>query len=143
MAPKRKCTCNNDLKTKYPFLSTTATDSDLYCSTCKGSFGISSRGDADIKKHLNTDKHKNALSAAATSQRLTTYFTTQSTEDLHIAACEGTWAYHTIKENHSFRSADSAKKIFRTCFHFYKFSCSRTKCEAIAKNVFAPLQIRC
>lgn len=38
----------------------------------------------------------------------------------------------------NFRSADCSTKIFRKCFGLTKFTCSRTKCEAIVSNVLAP-----
>lgn len=79
--------------------------------------------------------------AASTSQTVTKFFTsaTLSKSDLHIAACEGVWAYHVISSNYSFRSSDCASKIIRICFGMMsKFTCARTKCESIVTNVFAP-----
>lgn len=55
-----------------------------------------------------------------------------------MATCEVVWAYHLITSNHSFLSSDCASKLLRTCFEIKDFHCARTKCEAIAKNVFAP-----
>lgn len=55
-----------------------------------------------------------------------------------MSACEGLWAYHTVQENHRFRSADCSSNIFRSCYNMPNFHCSRTKCEAIIKNVLAP-----
>lgn len=60
-----------------------------------------------------------------------------SSNDLNVAAAEGAWAYHTIQENHSFRSNDCTSKLIQTCFE-PKFSCARTKTEAIVVNVLAP-----
>lgn len=138
MAPKRKCSFNDELKRKHPFLFTTSSDSDLECRTCKGKFSIAYRGAADIAKHLETKQHRDAVNAAVGAKPLTSFFSSASSEDHHIAACEGTWAYHTIKENQSFRSCDCATKIFRSCFHMLKFTCSHTKCAAIVTNVLAP-----
>ncbi|GBP66580.1 hypothetical protein EVAR_47836_1 [Eumeta japonica] len=55
--------------------------------------------------------------------------------DLDIAAAEGVWAYHTIQENHSFRSNDCASKLIQSCFD-PKFACAY-KTEAIVVNVLA------
>lgn len=66
----------------------------------------------------------------------TNYFTCNT--DYKMATCEGVWAFHIIKENHSFRSSECASKVFRTCFELRQFHCARTKCESIATNVFAP-----
>lgn len=75
---------------------------------------------------------------------MTKYFksATLSKSDLNIAACEGVWAYHVIRSNHSFRSANCASKIIRSCFALVKFTCARTKCEAIASGVIAPYVFR-
>lgn len=61
---------------------------------------------------------------------------TPTSKDLDVAAAEGTWAYHTIQENHSFRSNDCASKLIQSCFE-PKFSCARTKTEAIVLNVLS------
>lgn len=123
-------------------MCTTNTESDVRCNKCQGSFNISSRGAADIVRHLDSDRHKAALTASAGSQPLTSFFFTASPEDQHTAACEATWAYHTIKENHSFRSADCATKIFKSCFRMLIFTCSHSKCEAIVTNVLAPFAVQ-
>lgn len=112
------------------------TDSDVHCNVCNSDFNIAYAGKSDITNHLNSVKHKKALQAASTSRPVTQYF--PSTTDNNIAACEGVWSYHVIKENHSFLSSDCASKLFRTCFELRKFHCARTKCEAIATSVFAP-----
>lgn len=134
--PRRKCVFNDILAKKYPFLKKTKSESDVHCEICKAEFKISNAGKSDIEKHLQTEKHKKALHAASKNQTVTNYFT--SSADLTTSAFEGVWAYHVIQANHSFKSSDCASKIFRTCFELRKFHCARTKCEAIATNVFAP-----
>jgi hypothetical protein len=76
------------------------------------------------------------------NQKVTSYFTkkTIADEDKHIAAEEGFFAFHTIKHNYSFRSMDCTSSVIRN-LHVQKFSCGRTKCEAIV-NVLAPLAMR-
>ena len=54
-----------------------------------------------------------------------------------MATQEGSFAYHTIQHNHSFRSMDCSSSMIRN-FYQQKFTCARTKCEAIVKNVFTP-----
>jgi|SRR6218665_1878680 len=54
-----------------------------------------------------------------------------------LAAAEGTWAYHTVQHNQSFRSTDCTSKLVQKCFE-PKFSSARTKTEAIVCNVLAP-----
>lgn len=136
MSNKGKCVLNDKLKEKYPYLETTKSKSDIFCKKCKGSFSIASGGNADIIRHLKTSKHTSALSAASSSTKINKFFT--STFDSTTAANEATWAFHVIHANHSFKSSDCATKIFRTCFKMDKFTCSKTKCQAIIVNVFAP-----
>lgn len=64
-----------------------------------------------------------------------------TSKDLDIAAAEGVWAYHTIQENHSFRSNDCASKLIQSCFD-PKFICARTKSEAIVVNVLTPTAMK-
>lgn len=141
MSRKRGVNVLNDkLKEEYPFLKRTKTDSDVRCEQCNREFSIAHSGRADIVKHVKSTVHQDACRSASTSRTVTHYFksATMSKEDIHIAACEGVWAYHVINSNHSFRSADCSSKIIRNCFEMAKFTCGRTKCEAIATGVFAP-----
>lgn len=133
---KGKSVSNVKLREKYPFLEATTSESDVLCRKCRGNFSIASGGNADIVRHLKTAKHMDALKAASTSHSLTSFF--QSILDTETAALEGVWAYHTINANQSFKSADCATKIFRTCFKINKFSCSQKKCRTIVTNVLAP-----
>ena len=59
-----------------------------------------------------------------------------SSENLLIAAKEGTVAYHTLKHMQSFRSLDCTSKLI-ACLFEPKFMSARTKTEAITKNVLA------
>lgn len=133
---KGKCVFSDKLKKNHPFLEITTSDSDLKCKQCKGTFSIASGGNSDIQRHIKTGKHQLALNAASSSKKIDKIFS--SSFDLELAAMEGTWAYHIINANHSFKSSDCATKIFRSCFNMKKFSCSHTKCQAIVVNVIAP-----
>lgn len=135
---------NDSLSEKYTFIKKTKSDSDVRCNVCNGEFNISHGGKSDIESHLKSANHQKAMSAASSSQSMTKYFksTQLSKSDLEIAACEGVWAYHVIRSNHSFRSADCASKIIRSCFALVKFTCARTKCESIARGVIAPYVFR-
>lgn len=48
---------------------------------------------------------------------------------------EGTFAFHTIIHNQSFRSMDCTTKLLKKICN-EKFSCARTKCESIVTSVF-------
>lgn len=130
--PKRKCSFNVSLQEKYPFIKQINTPSDVRCEKCRTEFSVSHSGGGDIEQHLKSDKHKNADRAAASSSSLLNFFKKSDApnlKDLDIAAAEGVWAYHTIQENHSFRSNDCASKLIQSCFD-PKFTCARTKSEA-------------
>lgn len=115
---------NDKLREAYKFIKEGRTDSDVVCETCGAEFSIGHGGKSDIEAHLKANRHKNAYTATSTSQTVTNFFksSTMTKEDMHIAACEGVWAYHVINSNHSFRSADCASKIIRSCFQI----CMRT-----------------
>ena len=136
---KRKCTFNERLQSEYPFIRKTVSASDVRCEKCRSDFSIAHGGVSDIVKHLSTKRHKSADISASSSKAVTDYFKSArpSDKDLEVAATEGLWAYHTVRENQSFRSTDCATKIFKACFE-PKFSCARTKSEAIVTSVFAP-----
>lgn len=136
MASKRGiCKLNDSHRQKYPFL-VEVEPSTVLCKKCNGKFSIASGGIADITRHINSQKHEKAMAAASTSTSIKSHFS--SSVDTNTAAIEGVWAYHLIRANQSFKSSDCATKIFKTCFKVPKFSCSRTKCQAIVTNVFAP-----
>lgn len=111
---KGKCVFNANLRAKYPFIQTTTGESKVKCNKCGGRFSIASGGNNDIVRHINSDKHVEALSTASTSKPITAHFAT--TLDNQTAAMEGVWAYHVINANNSFKSSDCAAKIFKTCF---------------------------
>lgn len=134
--PRSKNIFNENLRSKYPFLQKTKSESDVLCKKCGAKFSIANGGNADIVRHVNCKKHRDALNAASTSQTITSHF--KSTLDVHSAAMEGVWAYHVINSNHSFKSSTCSSKIFKSCFKMKKFSCSEKKCQAIITNIFAP-----
>lgn len=137
--PKRKCVFNINLQTKYPFIKQTKSLSDVRCQKCCTEFSVSHGGASDIEHHLKSEKHKKCDLAAASSSLIHSYFKqtdAPTPNDLNVAAAEGVWAYHTVQENHSFRSNDCASKIIQECFE-PKFRCARTKTEAIVTNVLA------
>ncbi|GFR27691.1 uncharacterized protein TNCT_517441 [Trichonephila clavata] len=87
--------------------------------------------------HLKFAKHKTADHAAASSSSMLKFFKKSdatTSKDLDIAAAESVWAYHTIRENHNFRSNDCASKLIQSCFE-PKFTCTHMKSEAIIVNV--------
>lgn len=60
---KGVCVFNANLKTKYPFIQKTTSDSDVKCLKCHSRFSIAGGGNSDIVRHLKTTKHISALNA--------------------------------------------------------------------------------
>ncbi|KAF0717745.1 protein FAM200B-like [Aphis craccivora] len=97
-------------------------------NSCRGS----------IKNYLAKKKHTLALNAVSSSGKVTKFFkdNTLSSENVLIAAKEGTFAYQTINHMQSFRSLDCTSKLIATLFE-PKCTLGRTQSEVIVKNVFA------
>jgi hypothetical protein len=76
-------------------------------------------------------------------KKVTSYFTkeTMTDECKHIAAEEGLFAFHTIRNSHSFRSMDCTSSVIRR-LHEEKFSCGQIKCESIVVNVLASFALQ-
>ncbi|KAL0901818.1 hypothetical protein ABMA27_006985 [Loxostege sticticalis] len=122
---KRTCKFTEDLQKEFPFLQKCLTPSEVRCNKCNGTFSVAHGGKYDIQRHLTSEKHKKSLTAASSSSSLTTYFRHEKYGDkeAELAKAEGLWAFHTVCHNHIFDK---------------KFSCGKTKCEAIATNVIEP-----
>jgi hypothetical protein len=65
--PKRKCSFNDKLQTKYPFLKQRSGPSDVTCEKCRTDFSVAHGGAGDIEKYLRSEKHKLSDHAAASS----------------------------------------------------------------------------
>lgn len=143
--PKRKCSFNSNLQSKYPFIKVRSeiSSSEVRCEKCRTDFSVHHSGAGDIEKHIKSEKHRLSDQAAAPSSSTFTFLkrTDQPTSsDLNIAAAEGAWAFHTVQENHSFRSNDCSSLIIQACFE-KKFRCARTKSQALVVKVLAPMAL--
>lgn len=101
---------------KYPFIKKHLNYlSDVNCQKFHSTFSIGHGGVNDIEKHFKSNKHKSADCAASTSKSITNLFlnTVPSSKDLEVAAAEGVRAFHTINENHSFRSMDCTSTLIK------------------------------
>ncbi|CAI6359375.1 unnamed protein product [Macrosiphum euphorbiae] len=108
-APRRKCNFYSDLQKEFPFLKPTSVSIYIvYCEICKSEVDISNSGCGSIKNHLAKKKHTLALNAVSSSGKVTKFFRDNnlSSENLLIAAKEGTFTYHTINHMQSFGSLD-------------------------------------
>lgn len=143
MAPtKRKCNFNDDLKSEFPFIKTTSSSNEVRCEKCLAHFSIANSGRTDIKQHLQTQKHKRADLAKSSSKVLTNFLRSNTFNDKEkdLAIVEGTWTFHSVQHNFSFRSNDCTSKLIKSCFN-EKYSCARTKCESIVNNIFTPMSL--
>ena len=90
-------------------------------------------------EHQQTKKHKAAITARTSVPSVTTFFkrVEPSQSEYDLAVQEGVFAYHSIRHNHCSRSMDCTALLNRKLYE-PKFTCARTKCDAIVTNVFAP-----
>lgn len=138
---KGKCVLNAELRSLYPFIVGVKdkSDSDVRCTKCSAVFSIANGGRSEISRHVQTNKHRLADNFAVSTLSLKTFFrgaNLGSTEE-KLAAAEGCFAFHTVQHNQTFRSMDCTSKLVQKCFD-PKYSCAKTKCEAIVTNVISP-----
>ena len=139
--PKRKCAFTNDLKREYPYLKETVNDK-VHCNQCMAVFSISHSGRSDINKHLQTQKHKSSIEAAASLSHVINFFkpaNSDSDGSLKLAAKEATFAYHTAIHGQSFKISNCTSKLISKSFEI-KFALARTKCKAVIVNCI-PLMV--
>lgn len=140
---RRECKFTAELAKDFPYIKKAKTsDAEVFCEKCSSKFSIAAGGRRDITRHLQTDKHTKSVNAAAGSSGLSTFFrkTAFGDEEASLALAETVFAFHTVVHNQSFRSMDCTSKIIQRQFQ-KKFSCARTKTEAIIKKVLAPFAI--
>ncbi|XP_036320408.1 uncharacterized protein LOC118734840 [Rhagoletis pomonella] len=138
MPPHRKCVFNEEMQNQYKFLKKIHA-SEVQCLRCLAVFSIANGGKYDVLRHLQSRKHRNADVAASTSKTVLNFvrMRTMDAQGRKTSINEGTWAYHTVKHNFSFRSNDCTSKLIKKCFD-ENYSSAHTKCEAIVCNVLAP-----
>lgn len=137
---KRKSHFNDILKKKYQFIvAVDKEEQTVRCNMCLSMFSVSSGGQTSITVHLSSDKHKRAEVAAAGNSQVNKFYRSidVTAESLSLALTEGTYAYHNVRHNHSFRSMDCTNILMKK-FYNKKFTCARTKSEAITCNVLYP-----
>jgi hypothetical protein len=87
-----------------------------------------------------TKRHKSAVVTQSSNTKVSTFFKSivPDKNDMTIALQEGTFAFHTVWQQHqSFKSMDCSSSLIKKFFE-PKFTCSRTKLEAIIKHVISP-----
>uniref|UniRef100_A0A8C6UAT9 HAT C-terminal dimerisation domain-containing protein n=1 Tax=Neogobius melanostomus TaxID=47308 RepID=A0A8C6UAT9_9GOBI len=136
--PKRKSKLTQELLEQYRFLrKVPGNDNAAFCTLCKCEFSVAHGGKADVQSHSKTSKHKRWEQAGSSS--VSPFFgqAAAGDEELKRAAQGATIAYHLVRHSHSFRSMDCTAGLTRK-FYDQRFTCARTKAEAIVTNVIAP-----
>ena len=143
--PKRKTSFNNDLQEKYSAFRKGRDEYEAECMVCcYGTYvSVKNKGVGDLEAHITTNKHKNALRGGESSSKISNFFIQDESKiGDQVAATECTIAYHTLKHPFSYRSNDCKSTLFSKSFPdsniVKKYSCARTKTEAIINNVLAP-----
>ena len=130
MSKKRKCTFNNDPQKEFTFIKFDRLRKDgtkVVGQQCNVHFSVLHGGRSDINQHLQSQKHKEAEKAIASTGNISSYFVTHSddTESRKIAAMEAVIAYHGVRHGQSFRANDCLSKLMQTSVE-PKFSSART-----------------
>lgn len=117
-----------------------------YCKICPKQFAIHSKGINDITSHAEGKKHIQNELIHKKNEVINSYFVTQAThEENIIAAAELSMVYHSVMHHHSYLSIDCNSNLNKIIFNdsniIKKFSCGRTKANAIVTNVLAPFSI--
>ena len=78
---------------------------------------------------------------------MTDYYSKPGTQiEDNVAAAEATMAFHTVKHHQSYKSNDCTSTLIRKLFPdsniSKKYSCARTKVEAIVNNVLSPMTVQ-
>uniref|UniRef100_A0A8B9KYY9 DUF4371 domain-containing protein n=1 Tax=Astyanax mexicanus TaxID=7994 RepID=A0A8B9KYY9_ASTMX len=140
--PKRKCTFTEELKKKFLCFRQGRDPYEAECLTCKaGTYvSVANKGANDLQVHVNSKKHAKAARGESSKAEVTDFFVTQS-DSVAVTAAEGSFAFHTVKHHESYRSMDCTSGLLRKAFTdsptAQKFSCARTKTEAIINSVIA------
>ena len=97
--------------------------------------------------HVESIKHNKAKSGETSSAKVTDYFCKlgKQTED-NVIETEATMAFHTVKHHQRYKSNDCTSPLMRKFFPdsniSKKYSCARTKIEAIVNNILSPMNVK-
>ncbi|KAG8239414.1 hypothetical protein J437_LFUL012750 [Ladona fulva] len=142
MAPRRKCKFNDNLQKEFEFIKKVKPEDEheVRCTVCGTPYSVAHfSGRTDITDHISSKKHERALNVASSSQKLLPFFKRQEIResDFVLAAKEASFSYHSVMHGHSFRSMDCTSRLIKAMYE-KRFSCARTKTEAIVFYVLYP-----
>ena len=146
---KRKCKFTDEMQSKYPCFKKGRNEWEAECLVCKPGTYISAsyKGAADLKSHLVSSKHSKAVRGDSASTKVTSYFaTTGSKKEDQVTAARVHMPFTQLSITIVFLSMDCTSSLLKKTFPdsdlAKKFSCARTKTEAIVTSVLAPYSIK-
>ena len=146
---KRKSQFTEELRQKYSCFRKGRDDFEAECIVRGYSTFVSAanKGRLSLDMHVESVKHKKAIRGETSSAKVTDYFCklgTQTEDD--VAATEAIMTFHTVKHHQSYKSNDCTSPLMRKVFPdseiSKKYSCARTKAEAIVNNVLSPMTVK-
>ena len=89
-----------------------------FCTTCSNDFGIEYAGEKDIKRHLETPKHKSSVKFLKLSCSLTDWASSTATNKLNekVTRAELLFSGFIAEHNFSIATADHAGSLFGEMF---------------------------
>ena len=148
--PKRKSVFSDELRQKYSCFKRSNFEAECIISGYGTLISVANKGSRPIRldDHIKTTKQKQAIRGEISSFKVTDYFCKPDTKsEDEVAAAEATMAFHTVKHHYSHKSNDCTSTLMANIFPdsstAKKFSCARTKVEAIVNNVLAPASVQC
>lgn len=141
---ERVCHYNVDWESRFSWLNKSDEDNTKgFCKLCKNTFIVAYDGLKSLTQHAASKKHKDSESAAAMSQRMTSFFTPNgSAQSEKVSIAELTEVYHSIKHHISYAAQDCSLKVHEQIITdsdiVKQMTGGRTKCTAIVNQVLYP-----
>lgn len=141
---RRVCHYNVDWESRFSWLNKCDEDNTKgFCKLCKNTFTVAYDGLKSLTQHAASKKHKDSESAAAMSQRMSSFFTPKgSAQSEKVSIAELTEVYHSIKHHISYAAQDCSLKVLKQIITdsdiVKQMTGGRTKCTAIVNQVLYP-----
>lgn len=116
----------------------------VICHSCSTEFSIAGGGVHEIKRHMETKRHKERATSLSNQSTITSsLFTAQKSLSEQVTTAEFYYTAFIAEHNLSFATADHFTKLCKVMFPDSKiaesYSCGRTKTQAIIKQAIAPV----
>ena len=140
---KRKCLFRFEFGQEFSFIKSSNKGNNFayICTICNVDINLASAGISSVKKRIDTIKHSSSQQIITSTQTLGLFIKDRySPISLKISTAEGTFAFHTVKHHHSFRTMDcTSNLLLSVCFSdsdiAKNFHSARTKTETIITGV--------